>query len=279
MVVASAGMIGIGRDDVRAVLHLLHSKGIPLLDASTRKTIMWSDEVADNLAFLDRAEKEYKALVTAKARASRREGRPKKVLKVSEEEAHAMWRDTVRYPSQKQVADAVGLSVRAMYSKYKKRHPIAPPPKKKPAPIVAPDGHNFIYVMWRSDGCHKIGFSRNLTVRLKVLSDIMKQPLKLVHYELRPGDANPAEWYAHHLLRDRRRDGEWFEVDEATAIWATGQYEVKLQKEREWKKISDIQAQRRALIGAEEERIGREMTRVEINAFMKARKTQDETDY
>jgi hypothetical protein len=271
IVVASAGMIGIGRDDVRAVLHQLYAKGIPLLDASTGKTVMLTEEVADNLAFVERAEKEYKALVAANARASRRNGRPAKVMKVTEAEAEAMWRDTTRYPSQKDVASAVGLSVRSMYFKYKKRHPVPLPVKKKPKPIVAADGRNFVYVMWRSDGCHKIGFSTKLTLRLRTLSDIFKQPLRLVHYVDRPGDGCAAEQIAHAWIAHCRRDGEWFEADEAKAIAAVTQA-------CEFLDISKAQAKRVRLIETAEKELGRPMTRPEINAYFKGLEQKDESD-
>lgn len=269
-VVASPGLIGIGREDIRKVLHQLYEKRVPLFDSSTGKTILWTDEMADGLWFLERAEKEYKSLVTARARAGRI-GAPKKAMKITEIEAEAMWRDTARYPSPQKVAEATGLTQRTLYNKYGKRHPVPPVPVKKSRPIVAPAGYNFVYVMSRSDGCHKIGFSQNLTQRLAVLSDLMKMPLSLRHYIERPGDAFEVEQLAHKWIGLHRRDGEWFEVSEDQAIGA-------IQRSCEFMDTAKGHRRERALVETEEDRLGRSMTRPEITAYMKRLKQKDETD-
>ena len=280
-VVASPGMIGIGREDVRKVLHQLYEKRVPLFDASTGKTIMWTDEIADGLQFLERAETEYRSLVTARAR-SGKNGSPKKKLKVTEAQAKIMWHDRARYPSPTKVAALIGLSERACYLNYGKRQPEGAVVPRKPKPIVAAPGRNFVYVMSRADGCHKIGFSQDLTRRQRALQNEFRMPIQLVHYIDRPGDANPAEWYAHYLLREHRRDGEWFAVEAARAVEAIQQASDRLDLEQkcreEDKRRTTAQAKQRAIVQAQEDILGRQMSRAEITAFLATLNKQDETD-
>ena len=128
VVVASPGRLGVGQDDVRTVLHALGRGGHPLIDASTGKTVLWTDEIADGVAFLARAIGEHKAGAAANARearaARRAAGEPEqKPLAITEAEARQMWHDPIRYPSQKAVAETCGVSYRTLYNRFGPRHP------------------------------------------------------------------------------------------------------------------------------------------------------------
>jgi hypothetical protein len=136
MVVASPGRLGIGRDDIRSVLHQLQATKHPLLDASTGKTVMWSEEVADAVAFLDRATVEHKAGAAANARAVKAALghsylHQEKPLSITEAEARQMWYDQVRYPSQKEIAERCGITARSLYNRFGPRSPETPLKRKK----------------------------------------------------------------------------------------------------------------------------------------------------
>lgn len=128
LVVATPGCLGIGRDDIREVLHQLGSRRAPLIDASTGKTVLWTEETADGVAFLDRATVEHKAGAAANARAIKAAlghtyiPQPKQ-LAIFEEEARQMWYDRVRYPSQQEVAKRCGVSTRTLYNRFGPRDP------------------------------------------------------------------------------------------------------------------------------------------------------------
>lgn len=128
LVVATPGCLGIGRDDIRGVLHELAAKGNALIDASTGRTVLWSEEVADAVAFLDRATVEHKAGAAANARAVKAAlghtymPQPKP-LAIFEEEARQMWYDPIRHPSQKAVAERCGVSTRTLYNRFGSRVP------------------------------------------------------------------------------------------------------------------------------------------------------------
>ena len=122
VIVASPGRLGIGRDNIRAALHDLARKGNALLDASTGKRLLWTDEIADHLEFLDRGSLEHKADVLRAARAAKQAlgivHRPKpKEFKTSELAAETAWRDTVRY-TKDEAAAVAGVSWRTLHTRF-----------------------------------------------------------------------------------------------------------------------------------------------------------------
>lgn len=136
LVVATPGGLGVGRDDIRAVLLALAHKGNGVLDAQSGKTVIWSEEVADALEFLDMATLERKRGAAESARKARIalgyvNIPEQKVMKVSEAEARQMWYDRVRYPSSKDVAELCGVSVRTLYNRFKLRTGETPLSRKK----------------------------------------------------------------------------------------------------------------------------------------------------
>lgn len=128
LVVATPGCLGIGREDVRGVLTHLARAGNSLLDASTGKTVRWTEEVADAVEFLDRATLERKRGAAENARQAKialgytytPEPKP---LAITEAQARQMWYDRVRYPSQREVAEACGVSYRTLYNRFGPRTP------------------------------------------------------------------------------------------------------------------------------------------------------------
>lgn len=123
--IASPGRLGIGRDDVRGMLHAINRSRCSVLDAGAGKRLIWSEEVADAVAFLDRATLEHQAYNLREARARRRAlGITKragpKPLKVSADEALRIWRDTVRY-TEDEAAALIGLSKRQCYTRFRGR--------------------------------------------------------------------------------------------------------------------------------------------------------------
>lgn len=136
LVVASPGGLGIGREDIRGVLQQLAHAGHDLLDASSGKTVRWSEEVADAVEFLDRAVLERKRGAAENARQAKMalgytyvpEPKP---LAVTEAHARQMWYDRVRYPSQAEVAEACGVSARTLYNRFGPRVPATPLQRRK----------------------------------------------------------------------------------------------------------------------------------------------------
>lgn len=127
LVVASPGMVGIGRDDIRGVLLRLARSGNGVLDASTGKTIRWTPEAADAVEFLDRATLERKRGAAANARLAKMAltgtfRREQKKLQLTEAQARQMWYDPGRYSAQ-EVAETCGVTVRTLYDRFQTRHP------------------------------------------------------------------------------------------------------------------------------------------------------------
>lgn len=120
--VSSPGRLGIGREDIRGVLHDLARKGIPLIDASTGNRILWTDEIADHLAFLDQGAREHSADILRGARAAKKAAgivyRPEK--KKLREDAEHIWRDVARYTRQ-EAADACEVHWRTLHNRFKGR--------------------------------------------------------------------------------------------------------------------------------------------------------------
>jgi hypothetical protein len=275
MAIATPGRLGIGREDIRAVLHKLRGKCAPLVDASTGRTIVWSDDVADSLSFFDRAVMEHKHDVARAARAAKAAmgityvPKPKR-LAIPEDEARMMWRDTARYPSAKIVAEHCKVTVRTLYTRFGKRN-LVEVSKKVRADMKAPAGHNYVYIMSRRDGLLKIGFSTNPEQRKRELSALLRQPLRLRHCALRPGDAYAAEQYAHWILLRHHRGGEWFEtnMDAATGAIAVA---CKALDTR------NLQERRLAIVEAAEANAGHPFSRQEIKELFVALERKDETD-
>ncbi len=136
LVVATPGCLGIGRDDIRAVLMELARSGYSLLDASTGKSVRWTEEVADAVEFLDRATLERKRGAAASARQAKMAlgytymPEPKQ-LAVTEAQARQMWYDRVRYPSQHEVAETCGVSYRTLYNRFGPRAPASALKRRK----------------------------------------------------------------------------------------------------------------------------------------------------
>lgn len=127
LVIASPGMLGIGRDDVRSVLVQLARSGNGIIDVSTGKTVRWTPEAADAVEFLDRATLERKRGAADNARQAkmalnRTHIRDKKKLLVTEAQARQMWYDPGRYSAQ-EVAETCGVTSRTLYERFKGRHP------------------------------------------------------------------------------------------------------------------------------------------------------------
>jgi hypothetical protein len=275
VVVATPGRLGIGRDDIRAVLHTLQRKSAPLMDASTGRSLVWTDAVADALLFFDRAAIEHKQDAAKAARGALANMgvlpvRGQKPLALPDDEARLMWMDEIRWPSGKRVAALCGVTQRTLYNRFGKRR-LEPTPKKLTPSMKAPQGRNYIYVMSRRDGLHKIGFSTDPLVRRTQLEAVLRQPLRLAHFVLRAGDARAAETIAHSYLRSFHRGGEWFEVDLEKAKKhieiACGELDVR-----------NVQAWRRSVIDAAERTASRELSRQEITELLKSTLQRDEID-
>lgn len=122
VVVASPGRLGIGRDDIRRTLHDLARKGNVLLDASTGKRLLWTDEIADHVEFLEAGRREHTADVLRGARAARKAAgivyRPEP--KELPPNAEAIWRDTARYTRQ-EAGDACGVHWRTLHNRFRGR--------------------------------------------------------------------------------------------------------------------------------------------------------------
>lgn len=136
LVVATPGGLGVGRDDIRAVLLELASKGNGVLDAQSGKTVIWSEEVADALEFLDMATLERKRGAAESARKARIalgyvNVPEQKKLSVSDAQARQMWYDRTAYPSPKDVAEACGVSARTLYNRFGSRMPTSALKRKK----------------------------------------------------------------------------------------------------------------------------------------------------
>jgi hypothetical protein len=81
--------------------------------------------------------------------------------------------------------------------------------------------HENVYVIGGEVGPQKIGISNNLESRLINLQSGRPYKLRLVTCVRRPnGDARAVERVAHHLLREKRLDGEWFGVSIEEAVQA-----------------------------------------------------------
>ena len=120
--VASPGRLGIGRDDIRGVLHDLARGGHTVVDASSGKSVLLTEQAADALEFLDRGAIEHKADVLRAARAAKAAAgivyRPgPKALAIADDAAKAIWRDTVRY-TRDAAAKACGVSWRTLHNRF-----------------------------------------------------------------------------------------------------------------------------------------------------------------
>lgn len=99
-----------------------------------------------------------------------------------------------------------------------------------PRPVSA---EAYIYALQRSDGAIKIGFSRDLGLRIKQLDPTGRESLKLRYYLARPrAAAHEIEKLCHSIARPHALGGEWFSIsgdcarrtiDEAAARHATGE--------------------------------------------------------
>lgn len=132
VVVASPGRFAIGRAALRAALHELARKDAPLLDASTGKRVLWTDEIADHLDFLDRGASEHTADILRGARAAKKASgivyRPEK--KRLPPNAEAVWRDTVRYTREEAAAEC-GVTWRTLHNRFMGRtEPMGTRPSK-----------------------------------------------------------------------------------------------------------------------------------------------------
>lgn len=126
VVVATPGCVGVGRDDIRGFLIRRSKDGHGTLDASSGKIVIWTDEVADALEFLDRAtlERRRRAAETArevKMALGHTYIPEEKALAVSDEQAKIMWYDPIGYPSRKEVARLCGVSDRTLHNRYGSR--------------------------------------------------------------------------------------------------------------------------------------------------------------
>lgn len=134
LVIPTPGCLGQGREDIRKTLHRLQAIKCPILVASTGKTILWSNEAADALEFLELATLERKRGAAAEARKHAvglgYKPAPKE-LKMSEDQARLMWHDRVRYPSGKEVAELCGMSPRGMYDRFGPRIESGPLARKR----------------------------------------------------------------------------------------------------------------------------------------------------
>lgn len=136
LVVATPGCLGIGREDVRAILMRLAQEGYYLIDASSGKSVRWSEEVADAMEFLDRAVLERKRGAAENARKAKIAlgytyvPQPKQ-LTITDAQARQMWYDKVRYPSQQEVAEACGVTARTLYNRFGPRTPESPLRRRK----------------------------------------------------------------------------------------------------------------------------------------------------
>lgn len=136
LVVATPGAVGIGRDDIRGVLLALARSGNGLLDAQSGKTVIWTEQVADALEFLDLATLERKRGAAATARQARIalgyvNIPEQKQLAVSDAQARQIWYDRVAYPSPKDVAEFCGVSPRTLYNRFGSRMPTPALKRKK----------------------------------------------------------------------------------------------------------------------------------------------------
>lgn len=135
LVVASPGMVGVGRDDIRDILLRLARSGNGVLDAISGKTIRWTPEAADAVEFLDRATLERKRGAAQNARKAKMALtgtyiREQKKLLVTEAQARQMWYDPGRYSAQ-EVAETCGVTVRTLYDRFETRHPPSNLSRKK----------------------------------------------------------------------------------------------------------------------------------------------------
>lgn len=80
---------------------------------------------------------------------------------------------------------------------------------------------NYIYVMSRADGAHKIGFTNAPKSRRSGISSEIGERVDIVHFVERPaGDAALVERICHVLLDERSICGEWFLVKSDEALEA-----------------------------------------------------------
>lgn len=78
---------------------------------------------------------------------------------------------------------------------------------------------NYIYVMSRADGAHKIGYSNSPRTRRNGISTVMGERVDIVHFVERPGgDAGVVERICHAMLDDRAICGEWFLIGAERAV-------------------------------------------------------------
>ena len=119
IVVHSAAVLTVGREQVREVLAAIGRKGGSLYDAAAGLTVPCPDMVEVE-AFIDRAEIGWQSARTAHARKALvgiKRGPEKTKLKISDAQAEAMWHDPQAY-TKRQVEDATGVKRRTLSSRF-----------------------------------------------------------------------------------------------------------------------------------------------------------------
>ena len=119
VVVHSAAVLTVGRDQVREALAAIGRKGGSLYDAAAAVVVPCPD-IAEVEAFIDRAEMGWQSARTAHARKALvgiKRGPEKTKLKIPDAQARAMWRDPQTY-TKRQVEDATGVKRRTLSSRF-----------------------------------------------------------------------------------------------------------------------------------------------------------------
>lgn len=89
-----------------------------------------------------------------------------------------------------------------------------------------------IYVMESEIGLVKLGISENPGARMRTIQGASGIRLELVHSSEHRLDAKAVEFAAHHLLREKRKTGEWFDVTAEEAIQAIKSASEAIERER-----------------------------------------------
>lgn len=118
LVVATPSRLGTSREDMEAVLAEIGRKGASVYDCASGRTITWSAEAAEAVAFVAAAETERRQEITGKARRAAAEmgavrGAAKKLTPKRRAEAKAAWADVAL--SAAQVQERTGIPVRTLY--------------------------------------------------------------------------------------------------------------------------------------------------------------------
>lgn len=113
-------------------------------------------------------------------------------------------------------------------------------------PLYQPGKPCYVYVIRRSDTCHKVGRSRSPRHRCKMLqAGIKGAELKVVAQAYRPtGDGGIIERLAHSLLRDKKTaSAEWYDATEKQAIRAIARAIAAVELDRTHSTIKTITAE------------------------------------